>query len=92
MNKERIIIDIEPRKLRFDSEPYVLAIKSYYVAAIDVFEIKTKKSYYLLISPYSLSSVLIDWQNKNQGSLIHLEFWINKKSSEKKSPYELTQA
>lgn len=90
--KDRLKIDMQPRKLRIESEPYVVYVGRAYVPVIDVYDIKAKKEYYVIISAHSFSTKLKAWQDENDGKLIHIEFWANKESDKKFSGYELELA
>ena len=51
--RERLKIDLEPRKLRVESEPYVVFVGRTFVPVIDVFDVKSKREYFLIIvEPY----------------------------------------
>jgi len=90
--RERIKVDIAPKKLRVESEPYVTFVGRNFVAVIDVLDIKTGREYFLIISAQSISQYLVRWQEENNGKLTHVEFWINKIGEERKAPFELELA
>ena len=87
--RERLKLDREPRKLRVESEPYVKYVGRAFVPALDVLEIKNEREYFIIISPQSISQPLKAWMDENDGTLMHLEFWINKASEDRFSQYEL---
>ena len=84
----RIKIDVEPMRLRIDSEPYVLFLGRQYVPVINVTELKRNNGGFLIIAPVSISVVLHQWA-EDGGQLQGIEFWINKTGNEKFSTYEL---
>jgi len=90
-NEIQLKIDMEPKKLLIVSEPYVRYTVRGYQAAVDVLEKKSKREYYIFISAKSLSLPLEQLRIENNESTIGLEFWINKKSDEKTSPYILAE-
>ena len=90
--RERLKIDLKPRKLRVESEPYVVFVGRTFVPVIDVFDVKSKREYFLIISAQSIASVFREWMNEADSKLIHTEFWINKESTEKFSKYEIELA
>ena len=92
MDKERLKIDTSSIKIRVDSDPYAIFVGRQYVAAIDVFDMRVKRDYFLIISPVSLSLVLNEIQVQSGGSLIGVNLWINKESNEKYSKYEVEVA
>lgn len=89
--RERLKIDMEPRKLRIESEPYAVFVGFSFVPVLDVYELKQSREYILIIAPKSVSRVLKNWMDENDGRLAHIEFWINKKSDDKFAQYELEQ-
>jgi len=91
MEKERIKIDRNPVKLRLDSEPYVFFMGKKYAAVVDVYELKRKREYFLIIEPQSLSIPLHQLQTA-EGKLLGLVIWLSKESDDKFSKYEVTLA
>ena len=91
-SRDRIKIDMAPVKLRIESDPYVVFIGKTFVPVIDVYNIKTKREHFLIISPVSISGEIQAWMMANDGSIVNLEFWINKVSDEKFSKYEISIA
>lgn len=90
--RERLKVDREPRKLRVESEPYIVFIGNTFVPVIDVLDIKRKREYYIPINPASLSKIIHIWVVENNGRISNLEFWINKESDDKFSKYEIEVA
>ena len=88
---ERIKIDSQPIKLRIDSEPYAKFIGRKYCAVINVFEMKRRREYYLIIDAQSLSRPLFELE-ESEGALRELVIWINKESDEKYAKYEISIA
>jgi hypothetical protein len=87
--KERLKVDIEPRKIRIESEPYVKFVGKAFLPIIDIYDVKRKREYFLIISPQSISKPLNALIASNDGKLIHVEIWINKESNEKYSKYQI---
>ena len=83
---------MRPRFLRIESEPYVTFAGRSFIPAIDVYDLKEKREYFLIISAQSISVPIKEWMDQNHGKISHLEFWINKKTAEKKSKYEIEPA
>ncbi len=84
--RDRLKIDIAPVKLRVESEPYVMFIRNQYLAVIDVYDIKAKREYFIIVSPVSLSVRFNELKLEN-GSLVDVEIWINKESTDKFAKY-----
>ena len=91
ITRERLKIDTRPVKLRIESEPYVIFMGRAFVPVIDVYEVRKRREYILLISAQSISIPLKQWQDYEK-SLVHIEFWINKASEERSAKYELELA
>ena len=89
--RERLKIDTRPVKLRIESEPYVIFMGRAFIPVIDVYEVRKRREYILLISAQSISIPLKQWQD-HEKSLVHIEFWINKASEERSAKYELELA
>ena len=89
--RERLKIDTRPVKLRIESEPYVIFMGRAFVPVIDVYEVRKRREYILLISAQSISIPLKQWLDYEK-SLVHIEFWINKASEERSAKYELKLA
>lgn len=88
---ERLKIDSEPRKLRIESEPYARYVHNQYLVLIDVYDMKRKRDYYLIVQSRSLSKPLNDLES-SEGQLKGLEIWVNKESDEKLAKYEVSIA
>lgn len=88
LEKERLKIDSEPRKLRIDCEPYVKFVGKAYCPVVDVFDLKKRREYFLIISAQSLSLPLRKISEQEQ-KLAGIEVWVNKASDEKFAKYEL---
>ncbi len=88
-DRERLIIDSQPRKLRIESEIYVTFLSRNFVPVINVLDLKTNREYFFVVSAQSIGKTLYEWISENNNSAMHLEFWINKKTDERSSPYEL---
>jgi len=91
-DRERLIVDSAPKKLRIESEVYSVFVGRNFVPVIDVIEIKTGREYFLIVYAQSISRPLAEWIRENNSSAMHIEFWINKKSDQKTAPYELELA
>jgi hypothetical protein len=89
--KDRLKIDSRPRKLRIDSEPYVLFAHGKYIPILDVVDIKTRVGYYLIIDAQSLGITLRKLEQV-EGRLTDLLIWLNKESDEKYAKYQLELA
>lgn len=87
--RERLKVTSEPRKLRIESEPFVLFVGRKFAACINVFDVKKKREYYVIVEAQSLSLPLLEIMQK-EGGLTGIEVWVNKKTDERTSPYELT--
>ena len=89
--RERLKVDSQPVKLRIESEPYAKFIGRKYAAVLNVYDLKRKRDYYLIIEAQSLSQPLNDIVEV-EGGLVGMEVWINKASDEKMAKYQLTIA
>lgn len=90
-DRERLKVDTQPIKLRIESEPYAKFLGRKYSVLIDVYDIKRKREYILIIEPQSLSQPIHELAT-TEGSLKNIEIWISKESDEKYSKYELSLA
>jgi len=88
-DRERLKVTSEPRKLRIESEPFVLFVGRKFAACANVYDLKRKRDYFLIIEAQSLSIPLLELMQK-EGQLTGLEVWINKKTDERTAPYELS--
>ena len=61
--RERIVIDSRPRKLRAESEPYLVFLGRTFLPVIDVLELRTNKEYFLIISPQSIALEMKKWMD-----------------------------
>lgn len=87
-DRERLKVNSEPRKIRIDSEPFVLFVGRKFAPCVDIYDLKKKRNYYLIIEAQSLSMPLLELM-QSEGQLTGLELWINKKTEERTAPYEL---
>jgi len=88
---ERLKLDTQPVKLRIESEPYAKYLGRKYGVVIDVYDVKRKRDYFLIIDPQSLSQPLYELET-TEGKLKELVVWINKESDEKYAKYEVVLA
>ena len=89
---EALKVDTEPVRLRIISEPYVIFTPFGYQAAIDVWQIKKKTKKRLFLSAKTLSLQLETIRKENKmNNFFGMEFWINKESASRKSPYVLAE-
>jgi hypothetical protein len=86
---QRLKLDTEPKRLFVVSEPYVMYTAFGYEAVVDVIEKKTKREYYIFISPRSLAVKLESLRQENDGKTTGLEFWLRKKTADRASEYIL---
>lgn len=93
VNNERLIVDEEPRRVLFISEPYVAYTKAGFTAAADIVTNfgQVKREQTLLISAQSLSARLIQLIQENNNKLAGIEVWIYKNGPEKTSKYVLEE-
>ena len=89
--REKLKVGIQPLKLRIESEPYASFLGRRYSVMLDVWDIKRKREYYLIIDAQSLSQP-IHKLTVTEGTLKDLEVWILKESEEKYAKYEVTLA
>lgn len=90
-SQERLKIDSRPRKLRIDSEPYVIFAYGKYCPVIDVVDMKTRIGYYVMVEAQSLAAPLRELE-KVEGRLTNLIVWVNKESDEKYAKYQVVLA
>jgi len=88
---DRIKIDAQPVKLRIESEPYAKFLGRKYCAVINVYDMKKKREYYLIIDAQSLSQPLFKLAESEE-RLRELVIWVNKESDEKYAKYEIVLA
>ncbi len=88
-NYERLIIDQEPCKVIFSSEPYPVLLKTGLTVVADVIVNKnrSKSERSLIISPFSLAKPLVMRIGENSNKLIGIEVWIYKSGPDKTSAY-----
>ena len=91
MEREKLKVDTKPIKVRIESEPYAKFLGRKYSVLIDVYEIRRKREYYLVIEAQSLS-LPINKLSITEGSLKDIELWISKESDEKYAKYEVALA
>lgn len=91
MGWDRLIIDVEPRRLLVTSEPYVIYTARGYQPVVNVLERRTKREFYLFIAAKSLSNPLESLRKQNDGKTTGLEFWLHKEGAEKRSSYILEE-
>ena len=89
LHSERLKVNTKPVKIRIDSEPYVAFLSRGFVPAIDVYDLRLKRHYSLIINSMSVSSVLLELA-KVHGCLLNLQIWINKESDDKFAKYEIS--
>ena len=91
LNFEKLSIDTEPRNLLFISEPYVCFQKFGFcvVADAQLSSISGKKNVSLLLGAQSLSIALFERIQQNNNSLIGVEVYIYKLSTEKMAKYKV---
>ena len=93
LSYDRLVIDINPVKLRVVSDVYVVyTSRRLYVPAIDVQNIKSKIKYSLWVSASSIASRLEEIRAVNEGAVIGIEFWLEKDGDDKFAKYILTEA
>jgi hypothetical protein len=73
--------------LRLSSEPYVIYTKHGFVPVIDVLDVESGKSGYLIISAMSLGAALEEIRCGNEMCLAGVTISICKESSARLSPY-----
>ena len=89
---EILKVDTEAVRIRLMSEPYVVCNSFGYQPAIDIWHIKKKRAYRLYLSARSLATQLEQIRSNN--GLTHftgIEFWINKVSDQRTSPYVVSE-
>jgi hypothetical protein len=80
-------IDIEPIRLLFTSEPYVVFTKRGYQAAANVFDQKRRTEHFIYLGAQSLAEQLEVLRAHNEGRLRGIEVWIRKKDPTKFAKY-----
>lgn len=89
---EPLKVNTEPVRLRIVSEPYVIFSPYGYQAAIDVWQIKKRRKKRLFLSARTLAVQLEAIRKENEmKNFSGIEFWINKESNSRKSPYVLVE-
>ena len=91
MDRERLKIDSQPIKLRIESEPYAKFLSRKYCVVIDVFDIRKKREFYLIIDAQSLSGPIHELRVA-EGDLRDIEIWVSKETEEKYAKYEVALA
>ena len=91
MEKERLKVDTKPIKLRIESEPYAKFLGKKYSVVIDIFDIRRKREFFLIIDAQSLSLPIYKLV-VTEGSLRDIEIWVSKESDEKYAKYEIALA
>jgi hypothetical protein len=88
-NHERLIIDQEPCKVIFSSEPYPVLLKTGLTVVADVIvnKARSKSERSLIISPLSLAKPLVMRIGDNSNKLSGIEVWIYKSGPDKTSAY-----
>jgi hypothetical protein len=88
-NHERLIVDQEPCKVIFSSEPYPVLLKTGLVVAADVIinKARSKTERSLIISPLSLAKPLVMRINENSNMLCGIEVWIYKSGPDKTATF-----
>jgi hypothetical protein len=84
---DQLKVDTEPKKLLVTGEAYVRFTRFGYQPALDVREKKSKRQYYMFVSARSLANPLEQLRSENNGQFTGLEFWVWKKSGDRKAPY-----
>ena len=59
-----------------------------FAPCVDIYDLKKRREYYLIIEAQSLSMPLLELI-QTEGQLTGLELWINKKTEERTAPYEV---
>ena len=91
LETDRLIIDEEPRLVRFESEIFIFVSKRGYTPAVKIYAVKTKKRHTLLLAAQSISEQLEPMRLANNGDLLGIELWIRKAGVEKTSKYILEE-
>jgi len=85
--RDRLKVDSMPIKLRIESEPYAVFVGRQFVAAIDVYDVKRKREFYLIISPMSLSQEIKSLIESEPNGIVDSEIWVSKESDDKFAKY-----
>lgn len=80
-------VDIEPIRLLFISEPYVIFTKRGYQAAVNVFDQKRRTEHFIYLGAQSLAEQLEVLRASNEGRLKGIEVWIRKKDATRFAKY-----
>lgn len=86
--RERLKIDTQPIRLRIESEPYVKFMGRKYSVVLDVFDVKKKREYFIVIEAQSLSQPIYQL-SVTEKKLKDLEIWLSKESEDKYAKYEI---
>jgi hypothetical protein len=91
LNHDRLVINEEPVRVIFSSEPYVVTTFAGFSVAADVLAVKgrLKLEKTLLLGSRSLSDSLKPRIIENNGNLVGVELSIRKESSERTAKYLL---
>lgn len=90
-HKSQLKIDTEPKRLLITSEPYAVYSVFGYTVAVDVLEMRSRRNYFIYISPKSISVAIEELRKGNNGKTTGLEFWLRKESEERSSQYILEE-
>ena len=88
---ERLKLNSEPHKVRIESEPYVRFVGRAFCPVINIYDIKKRREYFLIVGAQSLSMALKKIQ-ENEGKLTGIEMWVNKASDDRAAKYEVELA
>jgi hypothetical protein len=91
MQLEKLKVTEEPVRVRIDSEPFVVFTPFGYAGAVEAYLPKKKHSRLLMLSASSLAKAIEEMRQKNGGKFVGIEFWVNKKNSDKRAPYEVEE-
>ena len=86
--RERLKIDTKPIRLRIESEPYVKFMGRKYSVVLDVFDVKKKREYFIVIEAQSLSQPIYEL-TVTEKNLRDIEIWLSKESEDKYAKYEI---
>jgi hypothetical protein len=87
----QIRISESSQLLEIKSEPYVLYGKRGYQPVVNVENIHTGETGYLIIAAQSLSEPLHDISEENNNLLTNITIMIKKESKDRMSPYVVTR-
>ena len=88
IERERLKIDTQPKRLRIESDPYVKFMGRKYSVVLDVFDVKKKREFFIVIEAQSLSQPIYEL-SVTEKKLKDLEIWLSKESDEKYAKYEI---